>query len=138
MPGAPLAARLPPGYRSAMLGVAASECGASARRAGGAVFERVTITAPGPPVPVSLRPGGTLQVVAPSFAGVGAMFELYDATGARYEHPYARRLELRRGLGGASFVPIGPWRVRVVGDDGRVAEVDVVVQAGATAVAEIP
>jgi hypothetical protein len=104
----------------------------------GSTFERVRVAAPGPPVQLALRPGGMLHVLATSFAGVGGHLELYDPSGTRFEHPYAARIPWQGGQGFVSHVPVGPWRVRLVADDGRVVEADVVVGTEGATTLEIP
>jgi hypothetical protein len=104
----------------------------------GATFERVTVVAPGPPVAVQLRAAGSVQVTAASFSDVAAHVEIFDGAGARYEHPLASLLPLERGTGTVPALPVGIWRLRVVADDGRVAEATVMVEAGAIATVEIP
>ncbi|HET9768326.1 MAG TPA: carboxypeptidase regulatory-like domain-containing protein, partial [Thermoanaerobaculia bacterium] len=105
--------------------------------------ERVTVTSPGPPVPVLLAPQASLALTVPDLAGeaVTAKATLTGGDG----RPFAsinwstvrREFDVSYGRITLTGLPAGTWKVDVVAPDGRRWSGSAVTAPGATASVEL-
>ncbi|HVT58339.1 MAG TPA: carboxypeptidase regulatory-like domain-containing protein [Thermoanaerobaculia bacterium] len=104
----------------------------------GSAVARLSVTVPGPPVPVTLLPYAQLDVMAPDLADSDALatLTLIDASGVPFLVPLFGSLRstwsLEHGHAVVRSLPPGTWTLRASASDGRVFAATATTAAGST------